>query len=73
MAHSLLDDLLRVFARTCEEGEFDVAEHLLRAIEAVTARQQHDAAQLDAAYVLLAKSCSQIRGARPSKKKGGGN
>ncbi len=35
---SLGDDILAVFKRACNEGDLHVAEHLLRALEAMTDR-----------------------------------
>ena len=55
MSCSLRDDVLAVFARSCEEGEFEVAEHLLCAIE-VIALQSLDFEQLDVAYAFLGRS-----------------
>ncbi|MCW3696676.1 hypothetical protein [Burkholderia cenocepacia] len=56
MARSLCDDVLAAFARACREREFDVAEYLLCAIEAI-ALQSHDFEQLDVAYALLGQQC----------------
>lgn len=55
MRRSLHDEVFAAFARACEEEEFELAEHLLRAIE-VIARQQDDYEQFDAAYALLAQT-----------------
>jgi hypothetical protein len=51
---SLHDDVFASFVRACEEEEFDLAEHLLRALEFI-ARVKHNSEQLDAAYALLAQ------------------
>lgn len=67
MKRSLHDDVFVAFSRACEEGDLEVAEHLLRAIE-VIARQKHDCEQLDAAYALLAKPPGQPRRPAISKK-----
>ncbi|WP_166656284.1 hypothetical protein [Paraburkholderia sp. BL10I2N1] len=48
------------FARACKEEEFELAEHLLRAIE-VVARKQNDCEQLDAAYMILAQAVDGLR------------
>lgn len=56
MTRSLRDDVLAAFARACREREFEVAEHLLCAIEAI-ALQSHDFEQLDVAYALLGQQC----------------
>ncbi|WP_250436225.1 hypothetical protein [Caballeronia sp. ATUFL_F2_KS9A] len=54
------DEVFAAFARACEEEEFELVEHLLRAIE-VIARQQDDYEQLDAAYALLAQTVDRPR------------
>ena len=68
MKRSLHDDVFAAFARACREEEFELAEHLLRAIE-VIARLQDDSEQLDAAYALLAQLGDQPRsGARKASR-----
>ncbi|MFM0755142.1 hypothetical protein [Paraburkholderia strydomiana] len=54
------DEVFAAFARACKEEEFELAEHLLCAIE-VIARQQDDCEQLDAAYALLAQTVDRPR------------
>lgn len=60
MRRSLHDEVIAAFARACEEDEFELAEHLLRAID-VMAGQQDDCEQLDAAYALLAQTVDRPR------------
>ncbi|WP_245254195.1 hypothetical protein [Paraburkholderia sp. LEh10] len=54
------DDVFAAFARACKEEEFELAEHLLCAIE-VIARQQGGCEQLDVAYALLAETVNRPR------------
>ncbi|BCG01621.1 hypothetical protein PPGU19_061890 (plasmid) [Paraburkholderia sp. PGU19] len=49
---TLHEDVFATFARACQEGEFELAEHLLHAIETI-ARQKQDCGELDRAYLLL--------------------
>jgi hypothetical protein len=56
----------------CEEQEFELAEHLLRALEAI-ARQQANSDQVDAAYALLTTPCDQPLRVHASRKKAGSN
>lgn len=60
MRRSLHDEVFAAFARACQEEEFELAEHLLCAIE-VIARKQNDCEQLDAAYALLAQAIDRPR------------
>ncbi|WP_230960682.1 hypothetical protein [Burkholderia stagnalis] len=55
MTYTLEDEILAVFERACCEGDFEVAEHLLRALEAIAFRQR-DEQQLDCAYFTLAST-----------------
>ncbi|RQY93810.1 hypothetical protein DF016_10730 [Burkholderia stagnalis] len=50
---TLDDEIFAVFERACREGNFAVAEHLLRALEEL-AHQQNRRQQLDRAYGVLA-------------------
>ena len=65
MKRSLHGDVFAAFARACEEREFELAEHLLRALEAI-AREQSNSDELDVAYALLAR-CDQPRRTRTSR------
>lgn len=56
MKHSLSDDVLAVFKRSCRENEFELANHLLSALE-VIASNQTDRHQLDAAYLTFIACC----------------
>jgi hypothetical protein len=51
---TLDDEIFAVFESACRDGNFDVAEHLLRALEEI-ARQQNGMQQLDCAYLVLAR------------------
>lgn len=55
LEYTLHDEIFAVFERACREGNFDVAEDLLRALEA-TARQRKDEQELDRAYLVLVNS-----------------
>ncbi|MFS8980111.1 hypothetical protein PO002_37610 [Cupriavidus necator] len=52
----MYDEVFAVFERACREGDFELAEHLLLALEAMARRQEADR-QLDRAYLLLAGLC----------------
>lgn len=58
LKHSLSDDLLTIFKRACRENEFEVADHLLTALE-VIASEQADRHQLDAAYLTFITCCDR--------------
>lgn len=49
----LQDEIFAAFERACREGDVDVAEHLLRALETI-GRRQRGKQQLDRAYLTLA-------------------
>lgn len=53
--HGLDDDVSAVFARACRERDFEVAEHLLHALEAI-AHRNGDEARLQRAYLEFARS-----------------
>lgn len=53
---SLSDDVFAVFERACREQDFETAEHLLKALEAMAERTVDDDAQLQRAYLVLARS-----------------
>ncbi|WP_416047316.1 hypothetical protein [Cupriavidus basilensis] len=57
--HTLGEDVFAVFERACLEKEFELADHLLLALEAI-ARRRKDAKQLDVAYLLLAATCEEV-------------
>ncbi|QRQ85874.1 hypothetical protein [Cupriavidus oxalaticus] len=50
---TLHEAVFAVFERACREGNFELAEHLLRALEAMARREEAER-QLDRAYLLLA-------------------
>lgn len=50
----LSDDVLGVFTRACTEGRYEVAEHLLRALEAMEAPQDFSNGQIHHAAVAAA-------------------
>ncbi|MGH8788521.1 MAG: hypothetical protein ACREYA_26025 [Cupriavidus necator] len=52
-ACTLHEEVFAVFERACREGDFELAEHILLALETI-ARRQNDDRQLDRAYLLLA-------------------
>ncbi|KVK80935.1 hypothetical protein WS90_16820 [Burkholderia cepacia] len=52
LEYPLQDEIFAVFERACREGNFDVAEYLLCALEAV-ACQKRDEQKLDRAYLAL--------------------
>ena len=54
---SLGDEILAAFTRACDERNFHVAEHLLRALEAMTDRDESEE-QLKSAYLQVA--CPQV-------------
>ncbi len=56
LKHSLSDDVLAVFKRACRENQFELATHLLSALE-VMASKQTDRNQLDAAYLTFIACC----------------
>ncbi|KWF26780.1 hypothetical protein WL88_10745 [Burkholderia diffusa] len=63
---SLQDEIFEVFERACREGDVDVAEHLLRALETM-GRRQLGKKQLDRAYLTLASTV--LRGGKwPARK-----
>ncbi|SAK92935.1 hypothetical protein AWB81_05060 [Caballeronia arationis] len=70
MERSLHGDVFAAFKRCCEEEEFELAEHLLRAIEAI-AEQGADSELLDAAYALLVLPRDRPLCVRPSREKAG--
>ncbi|SAL22180.1 hypothetical protein [Caballeronia telluris] len=72
MRCSLHGDVFAAFKRACEEQEFELAKHLLRALEAI-ARQQANSDQLDAAYALLTTPCGRPLRVHASRKKAGSN
>lgn len=53
---TLQGDVLVVFERACREEDFEVADHLLAALEAI-ARRQQDEEQLAPAYLIFANAC----------------
>ncbi len=55
---SLEDDVLVVFERACREEDLAVAEHLLRALEAI-AQRDGDQDSLQRAFRLLARTLPQ--------------
>ncbi|WP_454743622.1 hypothetical protein [Cupriavidus necator] len=50
---TMREEVFAVFERACREGDFELPEHLLRALEAMARRQEAER-QLDRAYLLLA-------------------
>ena len=50
----LSDDVLGVFTRACTEGRYEVAEHLLRALEAMEAPSDPGSGQIHHAAVAAA-------------------
>lgn len=52
LEYTLHDEIVAAFERACREGDFDVAEYLLRALEAV-ARRQRGEQELERAYLAL--------------------
>lgn len=58
---TLNDDVLAVFRRACEQEQYDVADRLLSALEAM-AGQGQDCRQLDEAYLILANCCTPENG-----------
>lgn len=71
LRRSLSDDVLAVFERACQENEFELANHLLSALEAIASKQT-DRHQLDATYLTFIASCDLDT--RPSEpKQVGGN
>lgn len=57
---SLDDDVSAAFERACRERDFAVAEHLLRALEAIADRNGDDA-PLQRAYLEFARSLPEQR------------
>jgi hypothetical protein len=51
---TLRDDVQTVFERACAEKDFEVAEHLLRALEAIACREKNEAS-LNIAYWVLVR------------------
>ncbi|WP_367395181.1 hypothetical protein [Cupriavidus sp. Agwp_2] len=51
--HTLYAEVFAVFERACREGDLELADHILFALEAIAHRQRDDR-QLDRAYFLLA-------------------
>ena len=49
---TLHDDVLMAFERACSERDFEVAEYLLRTLEAIAVRETNDPS-LDRAYRVL--------------------
>ncbi len=49
---TLNDDLLTVFDRACQESDWEVAEHLLRALETLSRREGCDE-HVESAYLEL--------------------
>lgn len=70
LEYTLHDEIFAVFERTCREGDFDVAEYLLRALEAV-ARRQRGEQELDSAYLTLANpsGLGAVKGVRGEGKR----
>jgi len=52
---TLDDDVLTVFERACQEKDWAVAEHLLRALEALSRREGVDD-HVESAYLELVRS-----------------
>lgn len=50
---TLYEEIFAVFERACREGDFELADHILLALETI-ARRQKDNQRLDRAYLLLA-------------------
>lgn len=69
LKHSLNDDVFAVFERACQQNEFELADHMLLALE-VMARKQNDTKQLDSAYLTFIACCDL--GTRPTGPKQGG-
>ncbi len=57
VSHTLDEDVFAVFERACRERQFELADHILAALESI-ARQRNDARQLEHAYVIFAACCS---------------
>jgi hypothetical protein len=57
---TLNDDLLTVFDRACQESNWEVAEHLLRALETVSRRERSDE-HVENAYVELVRTFNRNR------------
>jgi len=55
---TLGDDVLAAFERACKEGDLQVAEHLLRALEAMADRAEGKA-RVDQAYLGAARLLGQ--------------
>lgn len=56
---ALHEDVFAVFERACREREFEVAEHLLTALE-VIARRRGDEEHLALAYLVFANACRAL-------------
>lgn len=54
---TLGEELFAVFARACQERDFELADYLLRGLEAL-ARRENNPSYLDCAYVLFSDSLS---------------
>lgn len=67
LKHSLSDDVLAAFKRACRENEFELANHLLSALEAM-ATDRH---QLDAAYLTFIACCELDTRTTEPKQMGG--
>lgn len=52
---NLGDDVLRVFERACQEKDWQVAEHLLRAVETLSLREGSDD-HVESAYLELVRT-----------------
>lgn len=52
--HSLTNDLQALLKRACKEGDLEVAEYLLQALEAIARRSESDE-NLDQVYSQLAR------------------
>ena len=56
---TLQDDVRMAFERACSEKDFEVAEYLLRTLEAIARREANDSS-LDRAYRVLAHCLGRI-------------
>jgi len=50
--HTLDEDIFAVFERACRERQFELANHILGALESI-ARHRNDARQLELAYLIF--------------------
>lgn len=72
---SLQDEVARAFRRACRERDWEVAEFLLQALEAIAAREGDesvlDAALLESLHALARRELQQVRGPGRHRPAGG--